>query len=155
LIYELWPMFQRSDLAKTSDVPAVTVPEPTPTEIAPAPTLPRDAGEGWEGAEAATAPTAPAEVRVRLEFSEPSWAEIYEPTGKRLMFDMGTPGRVRTVAGVPPLRINLGLASAVSAQVDERPIVIPRRAGKDGAKFLIAADGSVRPDSSLQTAERE
>ena len=24
------------------------------------------------------------------------------------MFDMGTPGRVRTVAGTPPLRVNLG-----------------------------------------------
>jgi cytoskeleton protein RodZ len=157
LVYELWPIMQRSDVAKTSDVPAVTVPEPTPApseppaEVAPTPTLPRDAGEGREEAVIATA----AEVRVRLEFIEPSWAEIYDSTGKRLMFDMGTPGRVRTVAGVPPLRINLGLASAVSAQVDDRPIVIPRRAGKDGAKFLIEADGSVRPDTSLKTAERE
>ena len=31
------------------------------------------------------------------------------------MFDMGAPGRVRTVSGVPPLRVNLGLASAVNA----------------------------------------
>jgi len=101
----------------------------------------------------ATAPNV-AEVRVRLEFSEPSWTEIYDANGQRLMFDMGTPERVRTVTGVPPLRVNVGLASAVSAQVDERPIVIPRRAGRDGAKFLIEADGSVKPDS-LKTAERE
>jgi cytoskeleton protein RodZ len=93
-------------------------------------------------------------VRLRLEFTEPSWAEIYDATGKRLMFDMGQPGRVRNVAGAPPLRVNLGLASAVNAQVDDRPIVIPRRAGKDGAKFLIEADGSVRPDT-LKTAVRE
>jgi hypothetical protein len=70
------------------------------------------------------------------------------------MFDMGLPGRVRTVEGVPPLRVNLGLASAVSAQVDDRPIVIPRRAGRDGTKFVIEADGSVKPDT-LKTAERE
>jgi cytoskeleton protein RodZ len=94
------------------------------------------------------------EVRLRLEFTAPSWAEIYDASGKRLMFDMGTPGRVRTVAGVPPLRVNLGMASAVNAQVGERPIVIPRRAGKDGAKFSIEADGSVRPDT-LKTAVRE
>jgi hypothetical protein len=50
--------------------------------------------------------------------------------------------------------VNIGLASAVSAQVGDRPIVIPRRAGKDGAKFLIEADGSVRPDT-LKTAVRE
>ena len=92
---------------------------------------------------------------MRLEFSEPSWAEIYDASGKRLMFDMGAPGRVRTVAGVPPLRVNLGLASAVNAQVDERPIVMPRRAGQDGARFVIEADGSVRSDTSVKTAERE
>jgi len=148
LVYELWPIMQRSDVAKTSDVPAVTAPEPAPTPTPSEPTLQVEQ-KIEQGASAST------EVRVRLEFSEPSWAEIYDSTGKRLMFDMGTPGRVRTVAGVPPLRINLGLASAVNAQVDERPIVIPRRAGKDGAKFLIEADGSVRPDTSLKTAERE
>jgi cytoskeleton protein RodZ len=157
LVYQLWPMLQRSDIAKTSDVPAVAAPEPTPMPSEPV------APPGEQNVEQAATPAAApvtvaaaaTEVRVRLEFSQSSWAEIYDSTGKRLMFDMGTPGRVRTVAGLPPLRINLGLASAVSAQVDERPIVIPRRAGKDGAKFLIEADGSVRPDSSLQTAERE
>jgi cytoskeleton protein RodZ len=101
----------------------------------------------------AAAPT-PGEVRVRLEFTEPSWTEIYDASGKRLMFDMGTPGRVRTVAGVPPLRVNVGLVSAVNVQVDDRPIVIPRRAGKDGAKFVIEADGSVKPETSVKTAER-
>jgi cytoskeleton protein RodZ len=160
LVYELWPLMQRSDIASTSDVtsdvPAVAVPEPAASE--PTPPIEQTVEPKVEQA-ATPAPAAvtaaPTQVRVRLEFSEPSWTEIYDSSGKRLMFDMGTPGRVRTVAGVPPLRINLGLASAVRAQVDERPIVIPRRAGKDGAKFLIEADGSVRPDSSWQTAERQ
>jgi deoxyribose-phosphate aldolase len=65
-----------------------------------------------------------------------------------------TPGRVRSVAGAPPLRVNVGLVSAVNMQVDDRPIVIPRRAGKDGAKFVIEADGSVKPETSVKTAER-
>ena len=83
------------------------------------------------------------------------WSVLYgTDEGKRLMFDTGQPGRVRNLSGVPPLRVNIGLASAVNAQVDEKPIVIPRRAGKDGAKFLIEADGSVRPDT-LKTAVRE
>ena len=93
-------------------------------------------------------------MRVRLEFNEPSWTEIYDASGRRLMFDMGTPGRVRTVAGVPPLRVNLGLASAVSAQINERPLVIPRRAGRNDARFRIEADGSVKPDTPVKTAER-
>lgn len=149
-----------SDSATTSEVVAPTVSQPAvsePVEQAPA--------EAPIAAPAAPTPVAPApaeatrpaesgEVRLRLEFTEPSWAEIYDAAGKRLMFDMGQPGRVRNVAGAPPLRVNLGLASAVNAQVDDRPIVIPRRAGKDGAKFLIEADGSVRPDT-LKTAVRE
>lgn len=158
LVYELWPAIRGSDFATSRDVPAVTVPAPAPSEPPPverpaasieqasAPTVAGDAGAVTDAA---------TEVRVQLQFSEPSWTEIYDATGRRLMFDMGTPARVRTVAGVPPLRVNLGLASAVSAQVGGQPIVIPRRAGRDGAKFLIDADGSVRPDSSVKTAERE
>jgi cytoskeleton protein RodZ len=168
LVYEkLWPMMRRSDVATTSEVPVAPPPSPSPQvepkveaqvveqkveqAPAPAPSLPSPAERGRDGVGA----SAPTEVRVRLQFIEPSWAEIYDATGKRLMFDMGTPGRVRAVVGVPPLRVNLGLASAVSAQVDDRPIVIPRRAGKDGAKFVIEADGSVKPDTALKTAERE
>ncbi len=158
LVFELLRT-QGSDNGTTSEVIApVVAPEPASTvsepvvqaAAAPTPTLPRDAGEGREEAEGATT----AQVRLRLEFSEASWSEIYDASGKRLMFDMGAAGRVRTVAGVPPLRVNLGVASAVSAQVNDRPIVIPRRAGRDGAKFVVEADGSVKPDTSVKTAER-
>lgn len=140
LVHELWPKLQGYGVATTSEVPAVVARQPTVSEPA------------VEPARATASP--PNEVRVRLKFSEPSWAEIYDATGRRLMFDMGTPGRARDIEGVPPLRVNFGLASAVSAQVDDKPIVIPRSAGRDGTKFLIEADGSVRPDSSLKTAER-
>jgi cytoskeleton protein RodZ len=154
LVFELLGR-RDSDSATNSAVPAATVPQAVasaPIEQPPAPvataSLASNAGEGKQ-----VTPTA-GEVRLRLEFNEASWTEIYDATGKRLMFDMGTAGRVRTMAGVPPLRVNLGLASAVSLQVDDRPIVIPRRAGRDYARFLIEADGSVRPDTSLKTAER-
>ena len=142
-----------SDSATTNQVVAPTVLEPVtePVEQAPAPAAPAPVAQAPV---TAATPAIAGEVRLRLEFTGASWAEIYDASGKRLMFDMGQPGRVRTVAGAAPLRVNLGLASAVNAQVDERPIVIPRRAGKDGAKFLIEADGSVRPDT-LKTAVRE
>jgi cytoskeleton protein RodZ len=147
-----------SDNSTTSDVPAATLQQPAqvsePVEVAstPAPT-PTPAPAPVVQAAAPPAPAA-GEVRVRLEFTEPSWAEIYDATGRRLMFDMGTPGRVRTLAGVPPLRVNLGLASAVSAQINDKPVVIPRRSGRNDARFRIEADGSVRPDSAMKTAER-
>lgn len=160
LVYTFWPMVRPAHV--TSELQLVEPPPPPPSEQ-PAPQVEQRVEQQVEQKveQASTPEPAPVtaaaanEVRVRLQFNEPSWAEIYDSTGKRLMFDMGTPGRVRTIAGVPPLRVNLGLASAVSAQVNERPIVIPRRAGKDGAKFQVEADGSVRTDSSVQTAERE
>ena len=86
-------------------------------------------------------------VRVRLEYSDASWTEIFDAEGKRLMFSLGEIGRVRTVSGTPPLRVTLGNASAVTVQVNERPVVVPRRAGRDSAKFSISADGQVQPMS--------
>jgi cytoskeleton protein RodZ len=156
-----WLVFERlwtpsSDNATTSEVIAPTVSDPVGEPVEQAQQVPGAAAP----AQVAQAPaavatrTASGEVRLRLEFTEPSWAEIYDASGKRLMFDMGTQGRVRTVAGMAPLRVNLGMASAVNAQVGDRPIVIPRRAGRDGAKFSIEADGSVRPDD-FKTAVRQ
>ena len=81
---------------------------------------------------------------MRLEFSDASWAEIYDANGKRLMFGLGESGAARTVSGTPPLQVTLGKASAVPVQVNDRPIVVPRRAGKDAAKFVIAAGGTVQ-----------
>jgi cytoskeleton protein RodZ len=86
-------------------------------------------------------------VRVRLEYSDASWTEIFDAEGKRLMFSLGEIGRVRTVTGTPPLRVTLGNASAVTVQVNERPVVVPRRAGRDSAKFSVSADGQVQPMS--------
>lgn len=100
-------------------------------------------------ASSATTATAPAagELRVKLEFSDASWTEIYDASGKRLMFGLGESGKARTVTGSPPLRVTLGNASAVTVLVNDRPIVVPRRAGKDAAKFTIAAGGAVQMTS--------
>jgi cytoskeleton protein RodZ len=91
----------------------------------------------------ASAPAAGA-VSLRIEFNEASWTEIEDATGKRLMYGMGESGRTRTLSGTPPLRVTFGKASAVTVQVNDRPIVVPRRAGKDAAKFVIAAGGTVQ-----------
>ena len=155
LVFKLW-WTPSSDNSTTSEVVAPAVSDPLSEPVEQARQAPAEAASASVAQAPAVAATSAAsgEIRLRLEFTEPSWAEIYDASGKRLMFDMGTPGRVRTVAGVPPLRVNLGMASAVNARVGERPIVIPRRAGKDGAKFSIEADGSVRPDT-VKTAVRE
>ena len=81
---------------------------------------------------------------MRLVFNDASWTEIYDATGKRLMFGLGESGKVSTVSGTPPLRVTLGKASAVTVQVNDHAVVVPRRAGKDAAKFVVAASGTVQ-----------
>jgi cytoskeleton protein RodZ len=91
----------------------------------------------------AAAPTG-GTVTMRLQFSGASWAEIYDARGQRLMYGIGQQGQTRTLSGVPPLKVTLGAATAVSIEVNDRPVPVPRRAGKDAARFTVAADGSVR-----------
>lgn len=83
-------------------------------------------------------------VRVRLSFNDASWAEAYDASGRRLLYDIGQPGRSRTVEGVPPLTVVLGVAAAVQVEVNDRTIVVPRRANRDATRFVVQADGSVQ-----------
>ncbi len=114
--------------------PAAPVPDEAAVEASPPP------------APAAQSQVANAgnDVTMRLHFSEPSWVEIYDATDRRLMFGIGQAGQVSTLAGQPPLRVTLGMASAVSMEINDRTVPVPRRAGKDAARFTVAADGSVR-----------
>lgn len=101
----------------------------------------------------AASATAAIQVQLRLQFDDASWTEIYDATGKRLMFGLGESGRVSTLAGVPPIRVTLGKASAVTVQVNDRPVVVPRRAGRDAAKFVVTADGTVEMMSAQMSGE--
>lgn len=139
--------------APASAPTAVTPPqiqEQQPATQAPAVSASESAPRPDDSNAAATATAL--QVTLRLEFREPSWTEIYDGSGRRLMFDTGAPGRARTVSGVPPLHVTLGFASGVSASVNDEPVVIPRRANRDAARFSVQADGSVRPESSMRPA---
>jgi cytoskeleton protein RodZ len=136
------PVQQVPSLEPAHDVPTIAggveapaTPSPAPQPVVNAPVV------------QPSAPVGVGSVRVTLEYSEASWTEIYDAEGKQLMFNLGEIGRVRTVSGTPPLRVMLGNASAVTVQVNERPVVVPRRAGRDSAKFSISADGQVQPMS--------
>lgn len=102
---------------------------------------------------AAAATPAAGDVRLRLEYNGASWTEIYDAAGKRLMFGLGDTGRARTISGVPPLRVTLGNASAVTVQVNDRSVVVPRQSGRDSARFLIAGNGAVQMMSGEVSVE--
>lgn len=149
-----WLLDQRGSGEPTAaDSANVAVPvavEPTP-EPSTSQQAPREPAESLvvrpASATSVTTPssaTAPGAVTLRLQFASASWAEVYDATDKRLMFDIGQPGQTRNLYGTPPLRVNLGLAAAVSMEINNRTVAIPRRPGKDAARFVVAADGSVR-----------
>jgi cytoskeleton protein RodZ len=89
-------------------------------------------------------PVQAAQVTVQLTFASASWTEVNDADGLRLMYEVGQEGQTRTLAGKAPLRVVLGLASAVKMRINDQPATIPRQTGKDATRFEIAADGSMR-----------
>jgi cytoskeleton protein RodZ len=83
-------------------------------------------------------------VDLVLDFTESSWVEVYDSAGDKLMFDIGQPGSPRKLSGSAPLTVLLGKADAVQVTADGQQVVVPRRAGRDAARFTVAADGAVR-----------
>jgi cytoskeleton protein RodZ len=129
-------------ITDSGPLPSTLPPEPTADSQDPPVQAPPPVSSAVPEAEG-PAPVAAGQVRMRLQFNDASWTEIYDATGKRLMFGLGESGKVSTVSGTPPLRVTLGKASAVTVQVNDRPVVVPRRAGKDATKFVVAASGTV------------
>ena len=134
------PIEQVPSLVPAEDAPTITGGVEAPAMQAPRPSASAPVVRP-------NAVAAVGSIEVKLQYSEASWTEIYDANDNKLMFNLGEIGRVRTVTGTPPLRITLGNASAVTVQINERPVVVPRRAGRDSAKFSISADGQVQPMS--------
>jgi cytoskeleton protein RodZ len=137
--------------SEPTSVPVVAAPASVAEEpsrpVAPVESTPVEARRATPETPSATTPTsAPSgeSIRLTLAFSDPSWAEVYDATGKRLFYDIGQAGRARTVEGAAPLNVVIGVAAAVNVQVNDREIVVPRRANRDSARFVVNGDGSVR-----------
>ena len=127
-----------------ASVESATAPVRASTAERPA-EAPTPATEVSEESRSATPGAASGEtLRLTLSFSNASWAEVYDAAGQRLFYDIGQAGRARTVTGTAPLNVVIGVADAVTLQVNERDIVVPRRANRDSARFVVNADGSVR-----------
>lgn len=93
---------------------------------------------------AAKAAPSPPPIEVVLAYSADSWTEVYDATGRRLLYGLSSGPATRKVEGVPPLSVILGDASGVTLEVGGRPTPISRFVRSDHtARFLIAADGRV------------
>lgn len=127
-----------------------------PTNVAPASTnTPASARAGTTTPVSNTPATVPnptprpKDGELTLRFSSDSWAEVYDASGQRLFYDVGTASSAHTVRGPAPLRVVLGNASGVAVEYNGRPALIPASNQPDGsARFMINARGRAIPASA-------
>src|SRR6185437_5663130 len=60
------------------------------------------------------------EIDAVFTYSADSWTEVYDATGRRLLYGMSTGRETRKLQGVPPLSVMLGDASDVTIEVGGR-----------------------------------
>jgi cytoskeletal protein RodZ len=86
--------------------------------------------------------TARGKLNLRFTFTQESWVEVYDAQGTRLLYDVGQPGQSRGVEVDAPAQIVLGMAGAVTAEVNGKTIEVPpRRVANQVARFTVGADG--------------
>lgn len=90
--------------------------------------------------------TAPAgQLRLQLRFAADSWVEVYDGTGRAVLYDLGRSGSERVVTAVAPLSVTVGNARAVSMSINGRRVAVAAPpAGQTVARFSIGADGVLR-----------
>jgi len=94
---------------------------------------------------AAKGPVPPGgEIDAVFIYSADSWTEVYDATGRRLLYGLSLGHVRRRLAGVPPLRVMLGDATDVTIEVGGREASISRFVRSDHtARFLIATGGKL------------
>ncbi len=96
-------------------------------------------------APADTAPPQPGQVNLQLRFTADSWVEVFDGSGKAVLYDLGKAGSERLITGTAPLSVTLGDARGVAVKVNGRALPPPpRAAGETLARFSIGADGNLR-----------
>jgi cytoskeleton protein RodZ len=87
----------------------------------------------------------PGQVSLRVKFAADSWIEVFDGTGKAVLYDLGKAGTERTLTATAPLSVTIGDAAAVAVTVNGRVLpVLPRAQGQAVTRFSIGPDGSLR-----------
>ena len=143
---------QKQTLAQTQPAtqpapePSAAAPPSAPAPVAQSPTsaqaIPTSLGATHPAsAEAETAPR-PKQSELTLRFTGESWAEVYDSTGQRLFYDIGSANSVRSFKGVAPLRVVLGNAPGVGVEINGHTTDIATVTHADGsAQFVVNRAG--------------
>ena len=104
--------------------------------------------ESQDGSAAEVGPAAPlpaGHVSLSISFAADSWAEIYDGSGKAVLYDLGKAGSRRTIAAAAPLSVTFGNAPAVTLAVNGRATPLPPvPPGQTVARFSVESDGTLR-----------
>lgn len=128
----------------------ITVPAATPAQpeqpvkltLAGGPASPEARSSGGQAA-AAIVP-AHGEIIAIFMYSADSWTEVYDATGRRLLYGLSLGHAIRRLEGVAPLTVLLGDASGVTIEVGgHAESISPFVRADRTAWFLIAGDGRV------------
>jgi cytoskeleton protein RodZ len=89
-------------------------------------------------------------AQLTLRYSAASWTEVYDASGSRLIYALGTAHSTQHVIGTPPLRVVLGNAPGVSVEFNGQTMPIGQWARPDGrVQFSINRAGRLaraKPD---------
>lgn len=127
-----------SETPATDAEPAVTEPSATAAEDAEPEETEAVASEPEPAEDSPSEPLADGGVRLTIEFLGDCWTEIFDASGRRLYYNMGTEGQTVDVAGPGPLSVLFGDADNVSLLVngEEFTIADADRSGRT-ARFAL------------------
>jgi len=123
--------------------------EQTPATTMQAPpaaaSTPAIAGSAESPPDSAVGALQPGQVSLRVKFAADSWVEVFDGSGKAVLYDLGKAGTERTLTATAPLSVTIGDAAAVAVTVNGRVLpALPRAQGQSLARFSIGPDGSLR-----------
>jgi cytoskeleton protein RodZ len=128
--------------APTSGMAAASAAAPVPVEASAQPVADPAVAAGDP---VQPPPVPPGHVSISLAFATDSWAEVYDGSGKAVLYDLGRAGTQRSIAAAAPLSVTIGNAPGVTLVVNGRPASVPTvPGGGTVARFRIEADGAVR-----------
>ncbi|WP_455376562.1 helix-turn-helix domain-containing protein [Kaarinaea lacus] len=99
-------------------------------------------------------------TQLSIYYTEDSWVDIRDATGKPIIRKLGIAGRSNTVSGVAPFEVLLGYSPGVSIELDGKPYDMSPYSKKRVARFVLdeGSSGSTTDSSrteSSQATERE
>jgi len=87
----------------------------------------------------------PGAVTLDFRFAQDSWIEVFDGTGKAVLYDLGVAGSTRTLTAVAPLSATIGNAPAVQLSINGKPAPLPvPEAGQTVIRVRIDATGTLR-----------